>query len=133
MLLCLGESATSNNAGAVSDLQCDGRFFLVPITTGRSQDDASFSQISCYGINDVPLPPLSLADTRKLARACLNGHNDMEEILEDTVFQISLADCGGMPGLVVLLCQQFDVGGKLDVSNFNSQVQQEVTDRKSVV
>jgi hypothetical protein len=47
MLLCLGESATSR-AGAVSDLQRDGRFFLVPITTGTSQKDASFSEISCY-------------------------------------------------------------------------------------
>jgi hypothetical protein len=57
MLLCIGESATSR-AGAVSELQLNGRFFLVPITTGTSQKDASFSEISCYRVKAVPLPPL---------------------------------------------------------------------------
>ena len=129
MLLCIGESATST-AGAVSELKFKGRFFLVPITTGTSQKDTSFSQLSTYGIKTVPLPPLSLADSRLLASAFLNSRDDKQEILDDTVFQIALADCGGLPGLVHLLCNEVDDRGKLFVVRLHAKVRDLITDRE---
>ena len=53
MLRCIGSAATSRD-GAVSDLKCDGRFFLVPIiTTGTSHQDANILHVNPYGITQI--------------------------------------------------------------------------------
>jgi hypothetical protein len=72
--------------------QIQRALFLVPITTGTSQKHTSFSQLGTYGIKTVPLPPLSLADSRLLASAFLNSRDDKQEILADTV--LSNCPCG---------------------------------------
>jgi hypothetical protein len=46
------------------------------------------------------------------------------KFLDDTVFQIALADCGGLPGLVQLLCQQIDARGQFHGFQFHAQVQE---------
>jgi hypothetical protein len=126
MLKCLGSAATSLDS-ALSHLKASGRFFLVPITTGRSHNDASFSQVSKYGVKAVPLPLLSISNTRKLARAFLKAYNIETGLLSNTVFQIALCDCGSLPGLIELLCQTVPVAKNLYVHYLHNKVKETVT------
>jgi hypothetical protein len=127
MLKCLGSVATSHDS-ALSDLKSNGRFFLVPITTGTSKKDATFSHISIYGVKSVPLPLLSVADTRKLASAFLKANDVNEDFLNDTVFQIALCDCGSLPGLVEILCDNVEVAKKSFVRYLHDTVIDEIPD-----
>jgi hypothetical protein len=64
-LKCRGSFATAS-ASDLSDLKRNGRFFLVPITTGASKQDATFSHHNnIYGVKSVLLPRLSVSDIQK--------------------------------------------------------------------
>jgi hypothetical protein len=121
MLKCLGSVATSYD-NALSDLKGNGRFFIVPITTGTSKQDATFSQSSIYGVKPVPLPLLSVSNTRKLASAFLKANNVKEDFLNDTAFQIALCDCGSLPGLVEILCDNVEGAKKSFVQYLHDSV-----------
>jgi hypothetical protein len=125
MLRCVGSAATSYD-NALSSLKENGNFFLVAITTGTSHKDARFSLAMAYGVKIVPLPLLSLSNTRKLARSFLKAYKVNKDILRNAAFQIALCDCGGIPGLVELLCQ--NVAGAKDsfVRSFHHQVKERV-------
>jgi hypothetical protein len=121
MLKCLGSAATSDD-NALSHLKSKGRFFLVPITTGTSRKDATFSQVSTYGVKFVPLPLLSMSDAQKLAKAFLTSNNVNNDVLDDVVFQIALSDCGRLPGIIGLLCQNIEIANKSYVHFLHDRV-----------
>ena len=126
MLNCLGSAATSLN-GALSNLKLNGRFFLVPITTGTSHNDTRVSLVSRYGVEPVPLPLLSISDTQKLASAFLKGCNADTGLLRNTIFQIALCDCGSLPGLVKILCQHVALANNSFVHYLHGKVNAMVT------
>ncbi|CAJ1926732.1 unnamed protein product [Cylindrotheca closterium] len=127
MLQCLGSLATSNDS-AVRDWHRAGSFFLVPITTGTSSTDANFTELSKYQVHHLALPVLDTATRKKMAAECLQGNanvdkNQISNILENDLFQVALADTGGLPGLVEFACEyNFQQGNSSPVQHLHLKV-----------
>jgi hypothetical protein len=69
MLRAIGSAVTSSTS-LLQRTRVHGRFFIVPITTGTSKQDANVCEVSNYGVFPVPLPALSFDDTETLAAEC---------------------------------------------------------------
>eukprot|EP00978_Attheya_sp_CCMP212_P042873 scaffold269413_cov35-Attheya_sp.AAC.1 len=55
MLYAIGSAATSPSSSSLLQMQLAGRFFIIPITTGISQQDANVSSsVSTYRVYSVP-------------------------------------------------------------------------------
>lgn len=112
MLSAIGSAATSP-ASPLLQMQRAGQFFIIPITTGTSQQDANFSTVSTYRICPVPVPALSFDDTKQLAKEFFRlkdvSPNDIDRVLNLPAFQVGLADTAGLPGLVEMVCSQGEI------------------------
>jgi hypothetical protein len=112
MLSAIGSAATSP-ALPLLQMQSAGRFFIIPITTGTSQQDANFSTVNTYRICPVPVPALSFDDTKQLAKEFFRlkdvAPNDIDSVLNLPAFQVGLADTAGLPGLVEMVCSQGEI------------------------
>jgi hypothetical protein len=109
MLRAIGSAVTSSSS-LLREQHVAGRFFIVPITTGTSQQDANVSSVSNYHVLPVPLPVLSFDDTKKLAKEYFRLQNvatkNIASVLELPAFQVGLADTAGLPGLVGMVCSK---------------------------
>ena len=122
MLHEIGSAVTS----ASSPLQRQGlrgRLFIVPITTGTSNEDANIGDVSTYSSKEVKLPVLSFKETDKLAREFFRiqkvSQAEIDTQLELPAFQVGLADTAGLPGLVGVLCN----GGVNRTGSYSSRLQ----------
>jgi hypothetical protein len=85
------------------------RFFVVPVSSGTSYSCARL-KVSTYSVEYFPLRLLTLAESEKLARGFWQRRpNDntafpLDDAAQAPFFRMALSDCGGMPGLVEMLC-----------------------------
>lgn len=117
MLWLIGSTVTSTDSPLRADLQ--GRYFIVPITTGTSKKEANISGISNYGLNQLPLPSLSFEDSIELAQqffviAAPGAGARIDAELKKLPLRIAIADTGGLPGLVGMVAR----GGLLDSGEY---------------
>ena len=127
MLRRIGAIVTSSDSPLRKALK--GRYFIVSIITGTSKKEANIGGINKYLVRQLPLPALDLNDSKDLARQFfLISHQtaDLERIdeeLEKLTFQIGLADTGGLPGLIGMVCQ----GGLLSSGAYSLRLHDNVT------
>ena len=112
MLWLIGSTVTSTDSPLRADLQ--GRYFIVPITTGTSKKEANISGISKYGLNQLPLPSLSFEDSIELARQFFvitapGAGARIDAELKKLPLWIAIADTGGLPGLVGMVARGFSL------------------------
>ena len=125
MLRLIGSTATASDSRL---RELHGRFFIVPIATGTSKKEANIGGVSKYGVKQLPLPALSFENSIQLAqeffsisaeKACSTR---IENELKKLSFRIGLADTGGLPGLVGMLC----AGGLVSTGAYSEHLHDKV-------
>eukprot|EP00978_Attheya_sp_CCMP212_P000646 scaffold1274_cov60-Attheya_sp.AAC.6 len=90
MLREIGSAATSPSSLSLLQMQHAGRFFITPITTSTSQQDANISSVSTYCVFPVLVSVLSLDNMKKLAKEFLRlrnvAPNDIVNVLKLPAF-----------------------------------------------
>ena len=78
---------------------------VYPLVSGTTFDDVAVDHASHYATVALPLSPLNIDQSLELARDRMNkknvDHSLVDSIMQENLFQVAIADTGGLPGVVI--------------------------------
>lgn len=112
--------------GVLSAYERDSRKIVYPVASGTTYDDVAVDHDSHYHTFPLPLVSLNLKMSLKLAGDRLRKKGvdgaRVKSILEKKVFQVAIADTGGLPGAVIWVADRAQQERTCEMGSYISEL-----------
>ena len=104
MRLCALRRLLDQSKELLTQIERDKQKIVYPVVSGTTFDDVSVDHASHYRTVALPLSPLNIEQSLELAGDRLAKKlesNSVKKIMNEMLFQVAIADTGGLPGVII--------------------------------